>query len=87
MFGNYTKAIMAGLFFLTVFGAAIASANGALGLTPQIVAWISLIGGVAGTLLTAMSKNANQPTLAPNSVVVDRLDAKPGANIIAAHKP
>lgn len=90
MLGNYTKAIMAGVSFLVIAAAGIGAATQSgvdLGLSPVVLAWVTVGGGVIGTFLTWLAKNANQPTLAQNQVVVASQDAKPGAAIVAAHKP
>ena len=90
MLGNYTKAIMAGVAFLVIAAAGIGAATQAgvnLGLSPVVLAWVTVGGGIIGTFLTWLSKNSNQPTLPPGSVVVRSIDVKPGSPILAAHKP
>jgi hypothetical protein len=86
MFGTYTKGIIAGLGFLVILCGAVANATG-LGLSPTIVAWLALIGGVAGTALTVLSKNQNQPTLLPGQVVVNQAQMIAGTVPASKHTP
>lgn len=85
MFTSFDKAIVAvvGMALLVLNSLAAAS----VGFTPQTQNYISLAIAILTPIAVYLAKNQNQPTLAANQVVVASQDAKPGAPIVAAHKP
>jgi hypothetical protein len=82
---NYNKGVLVGLTLLIDVGNQLLGTD--LGISPVGQHWVSVVVGAAGTALTILTGNKNQPTLAQGQVVVNRADVKEGAPIVVAHKP
>jgi hypothetical protein len=82
---NYNKFVIYALTAVLVFGNAMAGQD--LGLTSHEQNWANVILAAAGAGLGLITANKNQPTLPPNTVVVQATDVQPGAKVLAQHKP
>jgi hypothetical protein len=87
MNSSYNKGIIMAATVLVIACSAIGGASGALGLTPTVAAWVSVIGGIVGTCLTVLVPNKNQPQLQPGQVVVNQAQIIPGTTPAVKHDP
>ena len=84
---SYNKGVLMALTIIVIAASAIAGASGALGLTPVVAAWVSVIGGIVGTSLTVLVPNKNMPMLLPRQVVVNQAQMVPGTTPASKHDP
>jgi len=84
---NYNKAIIMALTIIVIVGNQILATSN-LGIPALATQWISIGVGLAGTFLTLMTSNKNQPTLTAGQVVAPASAVKPESTgqIVAVHK-